>query len=109
MDYWFETEHSTGCDIPNCGTAACIAGWAVALHKKLNPAKASQFSGPWDVALKVLRLNNCNDGGRLFHIDNWPEQFYDEYNNAMRAKDAKGMAVAASKRIDHFIATKGKE
>lgn len=36
MRSWFTRQRG----IPNCGTAACIGGWAVALTKRANPEKA---------------------------------------------------------------------
>lgn len=43
---------------------------------------------------------------RLFYTEEWPEQFGEFYD---RASDKEKQAELAAARIDHFIATKGKE
>lgn len=97
--------------IPNCGTAACIAGWAVTLVKKTNPANCYK-GDTWDAAAEALGLDGrwhsgnlpSTNSGKLFWMDEWPKQY---------KKDCKEGSVAfarnAVRRIDHFIKTNGQE
>ena len=84
--------------IPNCGTAACIAGWAIALHVGLSPAEAEDHRHP--NSAKILELN-AYEWDRLCWDYNWPKRFQGGKSPETRAK----RAVA---RIDAFIASKGK-
>jgi hypothetical protein len=86
----------------NCGTAACIAGWACCITKNLNPA---QFNNSFDspLFLNALELNS-EQRDLLFDFDCWPPQFRVHQNEGTRA-----FARQAAKRIDHFIATNGEE
>lgn len=87
--------------IPNCGTAACIAGWAVTLTrtKSHKPADAvlkrnAGLLDVWDVAQKELGMT---DGlsETLFNEESWPSQF----------KRRGKLADRAIRRIDHLIKT----
>lgn len=95
-----------GREIPNCGTAACIAGWAVTLGRRFkNPARARRIPAVGEEAVKLLRLDE--DGAfRLFLVGDWPWQYREAWSEA---KTAKARAKVAAKRIDHFIATDGDE
>ncbi len=88
MSNWFDKNE--------CGTTACIAGWAVALNKNLplNQAEDACIACERE-AMKALGLT-FDEGQRLFYLGKWPPQFvYDSRN-----------AVA---RIEHFIQTNGAE
>lgn len=76
-----------------CGTTHCIAGWAQVLSSK------SSHSG-WakEVAMEKLGLNE-DEANRLFYADNWPRGFGGNNTNA----------VKTAARIEHFIATEGRE
>lgn len=93
--------------IPNCGTAACIAGWAIAIAYQQNPREANQnlnsYAGP--IARDLLELHYMQSE-RLFHTCDWPKRFKDEYFSANTNQER---AEVAARRIDHFIATKGEE
>lgn len=106
-----------------CGTAACIAGWAVILSSK-DPQKfyraakldqkdidkgvddtrpsrlAKLLHGPnnsaFDKAQKLLGLSD-EQAGDLFYQGRWPEQF--------RGGLHSNLAKRAAKRIDHLIET----
>lgn len=78
----YHTEHE-------CGTAHCIGGWAEVLSGR---PQTMVFTQPRD----LLELTN-KEAFRLFHAQLWPEQF-----------DYEDPASAAS-RIEHFIATEGRE
>jgi len=102
---------SRGCGIPNCGTAACIGGWAVALHNKMNPRDADRlFDSVMDPSIDrnpclILGLGLL-ESERLFHVGNWPSQFASDWE---WAKTPEAMVKVACDRIDHFIATEGRE
>lgn len=99
----------------SCGTAACIAGHTLMLQG----AKPVKFVPTWgsrgaltslfltkngkevfasEAATTALGLT-AEQADRLFYAENWPHGF---------AKGRTDPKVAAA-RIDHFIATKGRE
>lgn len=102
-------------DYARCGTAACIAGWAVLIvHEppgapEFDPAETNPSTGManWDVyneAKSLLSLER-RQADRLFDPINWPVAF------AAGARDdgSKATAEAAVRRIEHFISTEGRE
>jgi len=94
MGYWFTNGY--GDDIPNCGTTACIAGWALALSWGLNPrqaeARTNRLKTPErDLACKKLRITQFQ-GTKLFFRESWPTRF-------KRMADHKG----AIKMLDLLI------
>ena len=103
MDYWI------------CGTTACIAGHAALMSgyrdgqslRSINwllDAEGNACS-PIDAGASVLDVNP-DQADRLFFIENWPPGFREPYVNATEREE---IARAASDRIDHFIATDGRE
>lgn len=102
-----------------CGTSFCIAGWAVALdcmdkgtvipedpcwNWEANAAKILGITSEYDEDyLEQIELSQAE---MLFYVGDWPEVFqhnhYDDENKDSRAKNACA-------RIDHFIATDGRE
>lgn len=119
MHAWFLKKDN----IPNCKTAACIAGWtatfAVKSIKPLNGAKkvlgskfygGSMFLGAsgWTnsvmlTAKKSLGLNQ-EQAGRLFKFLSWPQQFRQTWDEGTFE-----YVKQAADRIDHFITTDGRE
>lgn len=93
MDHWTPVER--------CGTACCIAGWACVLGG-VTRTRAIYTA---DTARELLGLN-FEDSQRLFFPDGWPKQFTPEEDdfeyNVITAEQA-------ANRIDHFIATEGRE
>lgn len=85
-------------EIPKCGTAACIAGWACILSGETEPIGMSR-------AEKLLGLDD-HGGTRLFVEDCWPDKFHRRWQ---QSKTLITRAKIAAERIDHFIATKGRE
>lgn len=99
---------------PPCGTVACLAGNACLMEGwKFKPDSEGKndlyLDKPNadipDEASRILGLNTAEQMV-LFHVDNWPATFYQEYNNAASPAEA---AEITAKRIDHFIKTKGAE
>lgn len=87
-------------EVPNCGTAHCIAGWCEVLTNgedgisdeiNVTFARARQFLG-----LPVGKAD------MLFCKDEWPKQFRDQYVVGPKAK-------AMIARLAHFIETEGQE
>lgn len=115
MSRWFRK----GVEFPNCGTAACISGWAVSLNQKANPLQTAikldpdfQREGALSSRLhcqmprkagRLLGLNRkqCQ---RLFFLTEWPCKF--QFSDWRCAETRAELAIA---RIDHFIKTNGKE
>lgn len=98
--------------IPNCGTAGCIGGWAIAIARKLTPKKAREkavgqfLNYERDAAGELLDITE-SQGGRLFSINYWPLDFMRRYGKTQPQTLARAKVIAA--RIDHFIKTKGRE
>jgi hypothetical protein len=93
-----------------CGTAACIAGFAIfRAHKAPDLYNASKFNVAriagceFDLAKEALGLST-RQGQRLFSEKGWPTKFR---KALLHAKTAKAYTAVVIKRIDHFIKTKG--
>lgn len=120
MDYWFQFHKN----IPNCHTAACIAGWAITLgttkaKAKPMPSKAARLFVPLfgtkdandfavsyydespvskgtivEKAVTLLDINN-DQAKRLFYRDNWPQEYKDAFYKAVDGQDPKDLITAA--------------
>lgn len=88
--------------IPNCGTAACIAGWVLTLHTGKNPRELWLADIP--ISSRAARLLGLTweEGDRLFILSGWPFSFGKRYRNA---KTPQEQAQIAAERIEHFIET----
>lgn len=82
--------------VPECGTVACIAGWACELTPK--------HTGNYTMKDARLYLSLPAGYGRndLFMVSGWPEPFKSQYSAARTPTRRVKVAVA---RIDHLIAT----
>lgn len=110
MERWYEHNPET---VPNCGTAACIAGWAVALERRLTPEQARKkiynpgtISDFIDYAASLLNIGR-RDAEALFSRDAWPDDLNSEYNK--NRNNHKARARIAAERIDRFIETNGEQ
>lgn len=83
--------------VPDCGTACCIAGWAIKLAGK----RINSRGGNLDKAADLLGLDQKGNS-RLFLADDWPARFRQRYSNAITAQERAKIAAA---RIDHLITT----
>ena len=116
MSEWFTTllECKDSKPVPNCGTAACIAGWAISIHNKVNPREAYRIAirssmSQRTQACEILDIN-LEQGERLFMTYNWPEKFrLSKSGVAFKYLTKKQQAALAIKRINHFIKTEGRE
>lgn len=95
--------------IPDCGTACCIAGWALAIHKgkKPNVLKDDGASTGREAA-GVLGIDHIGSEC-LFHESFWPSQFKSLNGIDFSYLTKKQQAKLAVKRINHFIRTNGEE
>lgn len=83
--------------MPSCGTAACIAGWALTLSNKRMGYSALDRAGD------LLGLPAKYFGyDHVFVADKWPEPFYRRWQDARTPKQRAKIACA---RIDHLIKT----
>lgn len=104
MAMLFSGRDSMGKPATGCGTAACVAGWAIFLAKRAKRLEDIRWPhSELTVATKALGLSN-HQSCILFDDANWPTPFKDKY---WSAKTAQGKARVAAKRIEHFIKTKG--
>lgn len=104
MGYWFRDHmHRDRAlqTLTQCGTTACIAGWAVYIGiDNVRTVRWIEYK-----AKALLDLSKCQ-ASRLFYVANWPLQYYSAYHDA--TSDLQ-RAVVAAQRIEHFIATNGDE
>lgn len=94
----FRMEHWT--NEVSCGTAYCIGGWAMELSGE-SADKLNKMSDSISYAADLLGLTS-DEGVRLFVKEDWPPQF-------VAAEDEPELPSLAIARIDHFIATEGRE
>lgn len=80
--------------MPECGTVACIGGWAEVL--------SGNFDNNPEATLDITQ----EQASRLFYESHWPAQFRDWDN---RGDGSEKTAHRAADRIEHFIATEGRE
>lgn len=90
-----------------CGTACCIAGWAITLKGEFaTPMDAydhyneSSSSNLWYAGRYALDLTD-EQASRLFEAGNWPAPFSGQFHHAQSDEETAAIAV---KRIDHFLA-----
>lgn len=103
MELYFQSETSSP-----CGTAACIGGHAIAISRKWKRLRAGfKLDSYHPEASRCLEIApDSEQADSLFSAGMWPRQFRDRY---YKARTAKQRAKAAADRIDHFIATEGRE
>lgn len=77
---------------PDCGTAACIAGWANLLTG----------GDPSDYETAVQELGMTEYRPEVFDVPRWPKPFKKDYESS--ATPMKRAEVAAA-RIEHLITT----
>lgn len=104
----------------HCDTQHCIGGWAQVL------SNAPQTKDPEAMAnllgIEFVRETDRDivdegdihaaegcQAGRLFYQENWPEEFIVCGDDDCPDHPYRSDAEAAAHRIDHFIATKGRE
>lgn len=93
---------------PGCGTACCIAGWAIALEARREGETAQNLVNrlgkgycTW-AAADVLRLDRYG-AERLFSVANWPAPERKQYCDGDAAEAAAEAAAAGAAVIDLWI------
>lgn len=106
--FYFERD-----DVPagECGTMACICGWAVALDAQISITKAAKIPLWDDLEDNVQRGMAALDidrrlAERLFFLPQWPHLYKQSYEVATDYGSIQDQANVACERIDHFIKTK---
>ncbi len=106
MEKWFGAEiaggvYTTSLEMfkNDCNTTACIAGWAIFLGNP-NNVDYAHFA-----AADLLGLD-LPTSDKLFLSHYWPRKFY---SLLLSAKTQEEYAQVVADRIDHFIATEGRE
>lgn len=79
--------------MPDCGTAACIAGWANIL---------THGNDPSDYDRAVMQLGMSEYKPEIFDAPRWPEPFHFEYEVSETPEKRAKIAAA---RIEHLITT----
>lgn len=95
---FYIADNGTNETFPECGTAACIAGWTNHFSRKQggDAVSAARFLGiPYDGSY-------CGVADRLFFDFEWAEPFRTRYQEARTAGER---AAIAADRIEHFIKT----
>jgi hypothetical protein len=86
-----------------CGTAHCIAGWALVLvgEGEMLPTGLGR-----DIVARASEHLDISEGDArgLFFTTSWPEEFEDRYIDASSVYDRAGIAV---ERIRAFMEHKG--
>lgn len=104
-----------------CGTVGCIAGWVCILDSHGKRVRHLKGREPWEIsstartrAEKLLGLSPNDVDGlfhtaayRLFYRHAWPGEF-ERRISALEPGTAEYAKVVCD-RIDHFIATEGRE
>lgn len=100
--FTFNSDNNTIQRLPSCGTAACIAGWAVELttHDANEQSPESLLSS----AAKLLNVEETTSWVEhpLFYTTFWPSPFRWKY---LSAKTPKARAKIVSARIEYLIKT----
>jgi hypothetical protein len=94
-----------GIEIANCGTAACIAGWAIVLAEGTSPKQASYTYNINQIVVSAqteLELS-MDQARRLFYFAGWPARY-----KRNREEGTAKFARQAIRRIDYFIKTNGR-
>lgn len=112
MGSWFTTEPEelwgSERDVPNCGTAACIAGWVITCSKpEQDPRQAretvvaNRIYGENEEKLACTLLGvDRNTAQYLFYTSHWPNDMIVKWGDCETPEER---AAVAAERIDQFI------
>lgn len=121
--YRLDEEMNSFLEEPPCGTACCMAGGAYVLNNKINLSDKEEYPegldvdwfNVWNEALNYLGLDALQ-GQRLFYLKSmhandketkhWPVKYERLY---LAAKTPMERVMVGCLRIEHFIATSGKQ
>lgn len=99
---WIETHLPNDISIPNCGTAACIAGHILCIKEEKKPKNAMLEDG-FFIEFKVSEFLNVSQvyTNKLFDLYRWPVEFRDKFNAAPIASMER--AQVACEMIDWWM------
>lgn len=89
-------ENGQAQQIPECGTMACIGGWACILSGRKTRLRF------WNTAVSLLGLT-FDQADALFTYHEWPRRFFNSYQQAENERARRARIAAA--RIEHLIKT----
>lgn len=94
--------------LSGCGTTACIAGWAFLLSPPAPGFWEDMLMDEWGEAVLGYAAHalglDWETARTIFYPWNWPEQFKAQYESSETP-----VSELACERIEHFIATEGRE
>lgn len=99
MSHYFQDANQFGDTPPNCGTAACIAGWALSIAGNVTPKEEAR-RGSYHLRARTLLDLDYDHAEELFDTAYWPTTFRSRYCNASTQEE---LAQIAADRIDAFI------
>jgi len=112
---WATDENAIGDEPGGCGTAGCIAGFALARRSfrgnlmKMRDRYCRDGRNPETHAAIALDLTD-EEADRLFYLDHWPVELQRAYTDAYSyTGDQLTVAKVTAKRIKLFVKTKGKK
>jgi hypothetical protein len=118
---WWKRQEGVGYTNPGqasfnpCGTTCCIGGWAAELSGKSilyllpgNLHSPEYVYNSQSYYAEILGID-VDKGWRLFHQEQWPQGFRENYDEAEKSGNHEAMASVAIQRIQHFIDTHGEE
>jgi hypothetical protein len=104
MGWWLQGNNPFSVPVKGCGTAGCIAGWAVALHHGNRAKKIfrglNRESIP-ETARTVLGIDYATSD-KLFVVENWPRHWKIKLDTA---KTPRAYANVVAKYIEYFLKT----
>ena len=108
MNWWVQKANVFHVPVERCGTAGCIAGWAVALHRRKLQGKIFKGIGSSKVcrnAGKILGFDeevDTSSSDKLFITCEWPITWRTKLR---RAKTPQQYANVVADRIEYFLET----
>jgi hypothetical protein len=87
--------------VPNCNTAACIAGWTISISRGTSPKRAREETDGWLATAQALL---CIPDQKLFLLGDWPTVYEKRWWSANNSQE---QAQVASDVIDNYIETNG--
>jgi hypothetical protein len=106
MDHTYATYLDDCTPAGGCGTAACIAGWAMFLRETDSRMNERENMPSFELLSRAASHLDVPNG-KLFLRGDWPDQFRLPYNSAIDACDSVRMAKIAADAIDDYISTGG--
>lgn len=97
--------------VHSCGTTGCLGAWTVlAAGLKIKQNELIHGDGDqWNAHIEVRARQLLGlESHRVFHLINWPDPLYDQYEEARFNNNTIGMAEVACAALDYFMDREGK-